>query len=70
VRETIAKEYLGGQLTATPHEGDAVTVGGETLVWHAVDTSDSNVNRYHFAFGLKKPTSNVLFGYHHRRGAA
>jgi hypothetical protein len=61
VRETIAKEYFAGQLTATPHEGDAVTVGGETLVWHAVDTSDYNVNLYHFAFGLKKPTSNVLF---------
>ncbi|HET9830287.1 MAG TPA: hypothetical protein VFP91_01200, partial [Vicinamibacterales bacterium] len=29
--------------------------------WHAVDTSDYNVNLYHFAFGLKKPTSNVLF---------
>ena len=61
VRETIAKEYFAGQLTATPHEGDAVTVGGETLVWHAADTSDYNVNLYHFAFGLEKPTSNVLF---------
>jgi hypothetical protein len=50
VRETMAKEYFAGQLTATPHEGDAVTVGGETLVWHAVDTSAYNVNLYHFAF--------------------
>ena len=61
VRETMAKEYFAGQLTATPRAGDAVTVGGETLVWRAVDTSDYNVNLYHFAFGLKKPTSNVLF---------
>ena len=60
-RETIGKEYFAGQLTASPHEGDAVAVGGETLVWHAVDTSDYNVNLYHFAFRLKKPTSNVLF---------
>lgn len=29
--------------------------------WHAVDTTNYNVNLYHFAYGLKKPTSNVLF---------
>jgi hypothetical protein len=29
--------------------------------WHAVDTANYNVNLYHFAYGLKKPTSNVLF---------
>jgi hypothetical protein len=61
VRETVGKEYFPGQLTVLPHDGDAVTVGGDTLVWHAVDTRDYNVNLYHFAYGLKKPTSNVLF---------
>lgn len=29
--------------------------------WHAVDTANYNVNLYHFAYGLSKPTSNVLF---------
>ena len=29
--------------------------------WHTVDTARYNVNLYHFAYGLKKPTSNVLF---------
>ena len=29
--------------------------------WHEVDTSNYNVNLYHFAYGLSKPTSNVLF---------
>jgi hypothetical protein len=29
--------------------------------WHAVDTAHYNVNLYHFAYGLGKPTSNVLF---------
>ena len=29
--------------------------------WHAVDTTDYNVNLYHFAHALGKPTSNVLF---------
>jgi hypothetical protein len=29
--------------------------------WHAVDTANYNVNLYHFAYALSKPTSNVLF---------
>ena len=29
--------------------------------WHAVDTINYNVNLYHFAYALNKPTSNVLF---------
>ena len=30
-------------------------------MWHAVDTLAYNVNLYHFAYALNKPTSNVLF---------
>ena len=44
-----------------PHDGDKVTVGGTELTWHAVDTNEYNVNLYYFAYGLGKPTSNVLF---------
>ena len=29
--------------------------------WHAVDTKGYNLNLYHFAWALSKPTSNVLF---------
>jgi hypothetical protein len=29
--------------------------------WHGVDTTNYNVNLYHFAHALGKPTSNVLF---------
>jgi hypothetical protein len=29
--------------------------------WHTVDTKAYNLNLYHFATGLSKPTSNVLF---------
>src|SRR5689334_5306412 len=36
-------------------------VGDAQLTWHAVDTSLYNVNLYHFAHALGKPTSNVLF---------
>ena len=47
--------------TVVPHDGDKVSVGGTELEWHAVETNKYNVNLYHFAYALEKPTSNVLF---------
>ena len=44
-----------------PRDGDTVTVGDAQLAWHAVDTIKHNVNLFHFAYALGKPTSNVLF---------
>ena len=61
VRATIDKQYFPGQLTVVPHDGETVTVADEQLTWHAVDTTNYNVNLYHFAYALNKPTSNVLF---------
>jgi len=61
VRATIDKEYFANQLTITPRDADTATVGGEPLIWHAVDTTKYNVNLYHFAYALSRPTSNVLF---------
>lgn len=43
-----------------PREGDVVDLRGG-LKWHAVDTIRYNVNLYHFAWALSKPTSNVVF---------
>jgi len=61
VQATIKKEYFPDQLGVLPHDGDQVTVGTGALTWHAVDTAAYNVNLYHFAHALQKPTSNVLF---------
>lgn len=61
VRATVSHQYFADQFTAVPKDGDAVTVDGQPLRWHAVDTTNYNVNLFHFAAGLKKPTSNVLF---------
>jgi hypothetical protein len=61
VQAAVKKEYFPNQLGVLPHDGDTVTVGDVTLAWHAVDTKNYNVNLYHFAYALKKPTSNVLF---------
>ena len=61
VQAMVKKEYFPDQYTMIPHNGDQVKVGDATLTWHAVDTKLYNVNLYHFAYALKKPTSNVLF---------
>jgi hypothetical protein len=61
VRAAIGKEYFPDQLALIPHDGDSATVGDEPLIWHTVDTTNYNVNLYHFAYALDKPTSNVLF---------
>ena len=36
-------------------------LGDKTLAWHALETIRYNLNLYHFAWSLSKPTSNVLF---------
>ena len=57
----VKAEYFPNQFDVVPHDGDTVTVGGTNLTWHAVDSREYNVNLYHFAYALNKPTSFVLF---------
>ncbi len=61
VQAAVKKEYFPNQFTVIPHDGDKVKVGDTELTWHAVDTKNYNVNLFHFAYALGKPTSNVLF---------
>jgi len=61
VRAMVKKDYFPDQYTVIPKDDDKETVGAATLTWHAVDTNLYNVNLYHFAYALGKPTSNVLF---------
>lgn len=61
IRTLVGTTHFPDQLTTVPRHGDTVTVGENSLAWHAVDTSLYNVNLYHFAYALNKPTSNVLF---------
>ncbi len=60
VRDTVSKEHFPNQLTVIPHDGDKVKAGDVELTWHAVDTKEYNVNVFHFARALGKPTSNIL----------
>jgi hypothetical protein len=61
VQAIVKKEYFPNQFAVIPHDGDKVTAGDAQLTWHAVDTKNYNVNLYHFAHALGKPTSDVLF---------
>src|SRR6476660_9837256 len=49
VQAAVKKEYFPDQLTIIPRDGDRVTVGGTEVTWHAVDTTNYNVNLFHFA---------------------
>lgn len=46
---------------ATAGEGAKVTINGAEHAWHALDTLNYNLNLYHFAWSLSKPTSNAVF---------
>src|SRR5205807_3392379 len=48
VRAAIGKEYFPNQPSIVPRDGDTVTAGDERVIWHAVDTTNYNVNLYHF----------------------
>ena len=60
VRTAVEKDFPVAA-TPLPHEGDTLTAGDSEVAWHAVDTIHYNVNLYHFAYALNKPTTNVLF---------
>ena len=61
VQAALKKEYFTDQFTVVPHDGDKVTVSDVELAWHAVDSGVYNVNLFHFASALGKPTYNVVF---------
>jgi hypothetical protein len=60
----IEKEYFPKQLEVTPKDGEKVTVDGNVLAWHAVDTSTFNAKLFRFAYGLNKTTYGVTFWYY------
>ena len=61
VKEALQLAALPENANAQPIDGGNVTVNGTALKWHALETLNYNVNLYHFAWALSKPTSNVLF---------
>ena len=60
VRSAVEKDFAI-PAEPLPHDGETVKLGDTDAAWHAVDTRNYNVNLYHFAYALNKPTTNVLF---------
>lgn len=61
VRNAFNTEYFPDQFTVIPHNGDKVTVAGQELAWHALDSANFNVKVFRFAYGLNKTTYGVIF---------
>lgn len=61
VQTLVKTEGFVPPFTAFPRDGEKLTLGDTELTWHAVDTIAYNVNLFHFAYALNKPTSNALF---------
>ena len=61
VEEALQSAPAPGSMSSLPRDGDAVTLASSSVTWHALDTINYNLNLYHFAWALSKPTSNVLF---------
>lgn len=61
VRNAMNTVYFPNQFTVVPHDGDKLTVAGEELAWHALDSANFNVKLFRFAYGLNKPAYGVLF---------
>jgi len=61
VQTAVSTPPFPGPLMDVPRHGQTLMAGDTAVAWHAVDTIGYNVNLYHFAYALNKPTSNVLF---------
>jgi hypothetical protein len=61
VRNAFDTEYFPNQFTVVPRDGEKVAVNGETLAWHALDSTLFNVKLFRFAYGVNKPVYGVTF---------
>jgi len=61
VQAAVRKGPFANEPLAIPRDEEKVNVESAQLTWHALDTSNYNLNLFHFARSLDKNTSNVLF---------
>jgi hypothetical protein len=61
VQAALKKAYFPNQFTVVPKDGETVLVDGKELAWHALDSSDYNVNLYHFARDRGRPAFNAVY---------
>ena len=61
IRNVFSTGYFPDQFSVVPRDGDKVTVEGEELSWHALDSASFNVKLFRLAYGLNKTTYGVIF---------
>ncbi len=61
LNKTFTTEYFPNQFTMLPKDGESVTVEGQQLAWHALESKNFNIKLFRFASGLKKQVYGVLF---------
>jgi hypothetical protein len=61
IRNAFDTLYFPSQFTGVPRDGEKVTVTGNELAWHALETPNFNVKLFRFAYGLNKQIYGVLF---------
>ncbi len=61
LRKAFDTLYFPNQFTVIPKDGDIVTVNGNELKWHALESTNFNVKLFRFAYGLNKQIYGVLF---------
>ena len=61
IRNAFNTEYFPNQFTVVPHDGDKVTVAGQELAWHDLETTNFSVKLFSFADGLNKQPYGVIF---------
>jgi hypothetical protein len=61
VQNAIKTQKFPDQFAKVPKDGDKVTIAGQELAWHALDSNIFNVKLFRFAYGLNKTVYGVLF---------
>ncbi|MCW2381289.1 hypothetical protein M2338_000854 [Sphingobium sp. B2D3B] len=61
VRKTLTAYPFPNQTSGLPRAGETVTVEGQTLAWHALDSSAFDVKLFNFAQSLGKTKYGVIF---------
>ena len=61
LKTTFAAENFSPDFNAVPKNNSTVTVAGQELVWHALDSKAFNFNLYHYSYAANKQRAGVLF---------
>ncbi len=61
LKTTFSTENFSEDFNAVPKNKSKVTIAGQELEWHALDSKAFNFNLYHFSYATNKAKAGVLF---------